>query len=259
MKTWALVLVAWLLPATLAVAQPAPVSAGPYDWSGWYAGANVGYGVGSDTVQLSPDSPGAVVRSGFVSPALSVNPHGLIGGVDVGRNWQRGKTVYGLEAGLRAAGITGTVVGPILLPDFDFQTTHTQDLNWLGTLRGRVGVAVSDRALLFVAGGLAYGQAGLSTFARTPRPCESTNFCATGSAKPWLLGWTIGAGVDYALASNWSARAEYLYYDLGTIHSDVTDLNPEYFQADPGPDLFRASARANGSVFSIGLNYKFGP
>ena len=259
MKTLALLLVAWL-PATAAVAEPpVPVAGGAHDWSGWYAGLSVGYGFGSDHVTLSPDSPGAVAREGFVSPDLVVNPGGFLGGAQLGRNWQQGNFVYGLEAGLSGAGITGTVVGPFINPDYNFQTTHTQSLDWLGTLRARVGAAVSNRALLFLSGGLAYGEAELSTFSNSERPCTGENFCVTGNAQAALLGWTLGGGFDYALASNWSARLEYLYYDLGTIRSAVTDLNPEFFQDDPGPDLFGAAAGVHGSVVSMSLSYRFSP
>jgi outer membrane immunogenic protein len=256
MKTSLLVLVA-CLSAAVAVAEPS--SARATDWSGWYAGANVGTGFGSDHVTLTPGSNGAEARSSFVSPDLPVSPHGLVGGADLGRNWQRGTFVYGFEAGLSASGIRDSIAGPFINPDYDFQTFQTQSLDWLGTLRARAGIAVSERTLLFVAGGLAYGGAALSTFSNSERPCESTNFCVSGKAKANLLGFTLGAGMDYALGSRWSARLEYLYYDLGTIRSDVTDLNPVYFEGDPGTDLFRAAARVNGSIVSVGLSYNFGP
>jgi len=245
-----------LLPLAFARQASAQETFSP-NWAGWYAGVNGGYGFGSNDIHLNTDSPGAVVRAGFVSPELNVKPNGPLGGGQIGKNWQQGKFVYGFESDLAYAGIRDNVVGPILLPGFDFQTTQTQKLEWFGTLRARAGVVVSDRALIFLSGGLAYGQAELSTFANTPRPCVGTNFCVTGYSREWLAGWTVGTGMDYALASNWSAKFEYLYYDLGKIDSTVLDINPASFVGVPGIDVFRGSSRINGSIVRIGLNYKF--
>lgn len=255
MRRLAVAIAAGLLSTPLLAAGPPSV----HDWSGWYAGVNVGYGFGSNPIHLDPESPGAInARSGFISHELDVKPSGVLGGVQAGKNWQQGQFVYGFEADLAYAGIGDTVVGPILIVPFNFQTTHTQNLEWFGTLRARAGVAVSDRALIFLTGGLAYGQAELSTFARTPLACTTTNFCVTGDTKKWLAGWTAGTGMDYALAGNWSAKFEYLYYDLGTIDNTVLDINPAFFQAPPGPDTYRGSARINGNIVRVGLNYKLG-
>lgn len=255
MKRLAVAVVVWLLSTPLFAAGPPPV----YGWSGWYAGLNFGYGFGSNNIHLEPESPGAInARSGFVSHDLGVSPKGLLGGVQFGKNWQQGTFVYGFESDLAYAGIRDDVTGPFLLVPFNFWTAHTQNLDWFGTLRARAGVAVSDRALIFLSGGLAYGQAELFTFGRTPLACVGTNFCVIGQTKEWRAGWTAGAGLEYVLAGNWSAKFDYLYYDLGKIENTVLDINPAFFQAPPGPDTYRGSARINGNIVRIGVNYKLG-
>jgi outer membrane immunogenic protein len=162
MKRWGAIIVASLLSGSAWAAgvppQLPPQTPPQTPWSGWYAGANIGYGFGDNHIALDPLSPGAVnARSGFISHSLDSHLNGALGGIQAGRNWQTGRFVYGFESDLDYAGIRGSVAGPLLIPPFDFQTTQTQKLDWFGTLRARAGVAVSDRTLIFLTGGLAYG------------------------------------------------------------------------------------------------------
>src|SRR5690242_9549021 len=115
---------------------------------------------------------------------------GLIGGT-LGYNWQNGPTVLGVETDLAWSGIDGNSAG------------RKTENNWLGTTRARLGYAI-DRWMPYVTGGLAYGDikarmAGLSG------ESESN------------VGWTAGAGAEFALAGNWTAKGEYLYVDLGDV------------------------------------------
>ena len=230
-----------------------PAAVASFGWSGWYVGANLGYGFGDNQINIDPVSPGAVIRSGFVSPVLDNHPRGVLGGIQIGVNRQTGNIVYGIESDLAYAGIRDTVVGPFLIPNFNFQTTDSQKLDWFGTLRARAGVAVTDRALLFVTGGLAFGRASVSTFAidTSANICGGTiKFCISGNSQNWMAGWTIGSGGEYAIAPAWSAKLEYLYYDLGRIENSMTDI------LDP-PDVFRGSTEVKGNVVRVGLNYRF--
>lgn len=248
-----------VLSASPAFAQTsAPVSLAVSHWSGWYVGANLGYGFGSNNIHLEPASDGAVLRSSFVSPRVNVDPGGLLGGIQFGKNWQHGNFIYGFEADLSYAGFRDRAVSPLELPGpFFFQTTHVQKLDSFGMLRARAGIPVSERMLLLFSGGLAFGQAELSTFAQRTGgvfPCVSPTFCVSGQTQKWMVGWTVGTGLEFALASKWSAKFEYLYYDLGKITNTVVDVDPLV-----PPDVFRGSARINGNIIRLGLNYKFNP
>jgi outer membrane immunogenic protein len=147
-------------------------------WTGFYVGANGGGAWGSST------------WSGFSSFNTS---GGLVGGT-VGYNRQFGQIVGGVEGDLDWANIQGGGVCT-----FGCQTTN----NWLGTVRGRLGYA-GGTWMPYVTGGLAFGnfQAG-NIF---------------GTSNTTNAGWTLGAGVEYAFAGNWTVKAEYLYVDLGNFN-----------------------------------------
>jgi outer membrane immunogenic protein len=242
------------LPAKTPVYK-ASLVAPAHNWSGWYAGANAGYGFSSNaTTDFTPLDPGAIARRSFVSPQLSENRNGFLGGFQIGLNQQTGKLVYGLEADLDYGQIKGSATGPaivIFLPSAITTSTETK-LDWFGTVRGRLGIAAFDRSLIYATGGLAYGRATSSTSFVDTGPCALiANFCSFASTQKWKAGWTLGAGWEYAFAAKWSAKLEYLYYDLGTITNTMTPAN-----GSTGV-TFGSSTRINGNIVRAGLNYKF--
>jgi outer membrane immunogenic protein len=154
-----------------------------YNWTGFYAGVNGGYGWGT---------------SDWGSPAVSLKPKGWLAGGTVGYNWQSGAIVYGLEGDFDWADVSdSTACGA-----FACQTKNT----WLATARGRLGYAF-DRWLPYLTGGAAFGNVKAS----------STNPAAIG-ASDTLTGWTVGGGLEYAFLGNWTAKIEYLYVDLGSFN-----------------------------------------
>jgi outer membrane immunogenic protein len=250
----ALSLSANALAADMPVKAP-PLTVPAYNWSGWYAGANAGYGFRSNaTTDFSPLDPGAIVRRSFVSPQLSESRNGFLGGFQIGVNQQAGKLVYGLEADLDYGQIKGGATGPaivIFLPS-TITTSTEMKLDWFGTVRGRLGMAAFDRSLIYATGGLAYGRATSSaSFVDTGSCALRSNFCSFASTQKWMAGWTLGAGWEYAFAAKWSAKLEYLYYDLGTITNTMTPAN-----GSTGV-TFGSSTRINGNIVRAGLNYKF--
>ena len=225
-----------------------------YDWSGWYAGANIGGAFGPSHVDIAPISPGAQLRDDFVSPRLDDSPTGVIGGFQAGLDRQTGQIVYGVVTDFSFANVRSHIVGPYLLIPFDFQTTDGQQLDNLGTLRGRLGFTPWDRSLIYLTGGLAYGRASVSTFAidTSADICGGTiKFCIGGNSQRWMAGFTLGAGWQYALGPNWSVQVEYLYYDLGKITNSMVDV------LAPNPDVFQGSAAVQGDIARVGLIYRF--
>jgi outer membrane immunogenic protein len=151
-----------------------------YNWTGFYVGANVGYGWG---------------KSNWDLPAVNTAPKGMIFGGTVGYNWQTGSIVYGIEGDYGWSMIKGSVACAAA-------SCETKN-NWLGTVRGRLGYAF-DRYLPYITAGGAFGEV------------QATNTNAGfGTAKKMLTGWTAGAGFEYAFLGNWTAKIEYLYVDLG--------------------------------------------
>jgi outer membrane immunogenic protein len=187
----------------------APIYNPVFTWTGFYLGLNGGGGWG----QSSWDRTGTFDLSG-----------GVIGGT-VGFNWQTGQVVLGIEGDADWSGMSGTT--STLCP-----VGCTTRNDWLGTVRGRVGYAF-DRFLPYVTGGLSAGDIR----ATTP---------GFAGATQTNLGWTIGAGMEVAIAGNWSAKAEYLHVDLGSFSCGLACglVTPD-----------NVSFRAN--LLRGGVNYKF--
>jgi outer membrane immunogenic protein len=173
------------------VTKAPPIVTQVYNWTGFYIGVNGGGGWGrSDWTQT-----GNFDLSG-----------GMVGGT-AGYNWQTGAWVFGLEGDLDWSNINGnTFLGCVP----GCKTTN----NWLGTARGRVGYAF-DRVLPYVTGGLAVGEV-------------QADVAGINVATNTNTGWTVGAGVEYAITNNWSAKAEYLYVDLGNFNCGIAcGANPD--------------------------------
>ena len=157
----------------------APVYMPPaFTWTGFYVGANAGYGWGN------------VNANGFANVG---DLDGFVGGGQVGYNYQMGQFVVGLEADLQAADLSsGNNLGLVGVKT-----------DYFGTVRARVGVAF-DRFMPYVTGGWAYGNVKTSV----PALAFSSDRSHTG-------GYAVGAGLEYAVTNNIIAGVEYLYVDLG--------------------------------------------
>jgi outer membrane immunogenic protein len=135
------------------------------------------------------------------------------------------------------------------LPFATYRTTVQQNLKWFATLRGRLGVAATDRLLLYGTGGLALGRLDYS--GNIHRTAILLNFDVPASTSVTKAGWTIGAGAEYALPDQWSIKAEYLYYDLGSasITGNLTVLG-----VVTGPQATYSFA-TRGNIVRFGLNH----
>jgi outer membrane immunogenic protein len=170
------------LPPGPAPYYKAPAYAAPYyNWTGFYIGVNGGGGLG----RSNWDTTGGFNTSG-----------GLVGGT-VGYNYQYSHAVFGIEGDIDWSGIQGTTTTATCPTG-----CKTSD-SWLSTVRGRVGYA-ADRFMPYITGGAAFGNINANTAGLT-----------TGTTN---AGWTIGAGIEFAIAGNWTAKAEYLYVDLGKFN-----------------------------------------
>jgi outer membrane immunogenic protein len=174
---------------------PPPAYRPAFTWSGFYVGVQAGYGWGDTDARTG-------TLSAF-NEAYSYNTSGALGGVHAGYNWQAQSIVLGLETDIEVAGIDGSGIGTL-------GSTHTTQIDWLGSFRGRVGVA-ADRTLFYLTGGLAYADID------TAGPSISNS--------DWRTGWTLGGGIEHAFTPNITARIEYRYTDLGSDSFGSTRLN----------------------------------
>lgn len=132
----------------------------------------------------------------------------------------------------------------------------TQKLTWFGTVRGRVGVLVTPSVLLYGTGGLAYGgfdTGGSITGNNVGGVPVTVAFPGTSSTR---VGWTAGAGIEGKISSNWTAKLEYLYMDLGSVSAGpiaTTILVPVRTNAGAS---YSSGFRDN--ILRVGVNYQFG-
>jgi outer membrane immunogenic protein len=228
--------------ADLMTRMPAPVAppamATTYNWSGAYAGGQIGYGWGSSDAgpasfyYTNGDFAGSIPGFGFSTA-------GAIGGVEAGYGWQWRSLYVGIEADASAAGIKGSYTDDV--NKFSVDST----LQWLSTARVRVGLPI-DRILLFASGGVAVGgvRGDLHDFYAGPGTINSSS-SSTG------LGWAASVGAEMALTDRWTVKAEYLYADLGSQKYD--------FVEPTGPDWshIATSARTTASIARVALDYRF--
>ena len=264
-------------------AAPAPI------WKGLYAGLNAG-GIWGNNSSINtttyPSGNYANANAIYWAPGNgSVNSNannlvGFIGGGQIGYNWQPTFNGYNFVAGFEAdiQGIAGTGNGqrnrfwisPAGEADSSLQnySNTSGSLNFLGTVRGRVGWLAMPTLLVYGTGGLAYG--GVN-FKNTTTTIETTsagvaNWLATGSATSnnTQVGYAAGGGVEWMFMPNWSAKVEYLYYNLGDISASGTQyLTPLQSPATPAiatAQYFRTSSfsgQISGNIARAGVNYHF--
>jgi outer membrane immunogenic protein len=246
-------------------APPAPVV---YNWTGFYVGGNAGYGWGSNAVALSGDPFSLFVsglNAGTFPSSIGSKPRGFVGGGQLGWNYQTGSYVFGLEGDidftdLKSSGsvVTAAPVAPgVGIPR---TLSGSQKLDWLATFRARAGITATDRLLLYVTGGGAAGHGSVSAslttndFAGAPGSGCVAGTCETASFTDTRFGWAAGAGLEYAMWGNWSIKAEYLHYDLGSISVTAADAR---FPA--GTNILVGSVPLRGDIVRGGVNVKFGP
>ena len=197
--------------APLYKAPPAQVTQA-YNWTGFYLGVNGGGGWG---------------HSRWDSSSADINLSGGLVGGTAGYNWQFGQAVVGLEGDVDWAHLQGTN-SSTLCPN----GCSTSD-SWLSTVRGRAGYAFGG-VLPYVTGGLAVGDIQAAT----------PGFAGASDTK---AGWTVGGGLEIALPGNWSAKAEYLHVDLGSLNCGTgCGVTPS------------DSVSMHDNIFRAGVNYRFG-
>ena len=201
-----------------------------YNWTGAYMGAFAGTPWGDEhwftALANSRDVP---------------QFRGYLWGGQAGYNVQAGRFVYGIEGDYgwsNARGGKACTGGAT-----PFFLTCEAEVNSLASLTGRLGYTLG-RAMFYGKGGLAAGEVTAQTSQNQNLPLPPSNTPVNGESN-WHLGWTIGGGMEFALTDRWSAKAEYMYYDLGK----------ESYRID---NNLVADAETRGSTVRIGVNYHFG-
>ena len=245
-------------PSALA-APPAPA----VNWTGFYIGGNLG-GVVNQTSGTSDFLDPSAAPGGNVNPQSNSfsNSH-FIGGVQAGYNWQFApRWVAGIEAdwdwthaGYDFCRQTDTASVACANNAFGFESVSSTT-DWLATVRARLGVTVAD-VLLYATGGVAFGHIETTLVQNcVPAGCGNSGIARVTSVTSGTdrTGWVAGLGAEYAFNNNWSARAEWLYVDLGTIDSTLIATPADIA---PSPQTTTWSRSEHYHQFRIGVNYRF--
>jgi outer membrane immunogenic protein len=246
------------LPSRRAPA-PAFVAAPVFTWTGFYVGVNLGYGWGNndnDTIVVPAGTPG-FGPAGATAVFGDSDNDGVLGGAQIGYNWQTGMFVFGIEADIQAADMGGGSRGVALVTagaapaGFTFARTGG-GLDWFGTVRARAGIAF-DRTLVYATGGWAFGGGDDNScggvFAAGVVGCGDDD---TRS------GWALGGGVEYAFTNNLTLGVEGLYVNLERGNNNglfvgTTAAGAAVF----APVAFRSSDDDDFGLVRAKLNWKF--
>lgn len=222
-----------------------PVIDGPVNWSGLSVGGSVGGLWG----QSKQEQAGLVFDDiERVKPRVA----GVYVGGQVGYDYQVGNIVLGVAGD---AGFANAKGGRGCASDFDGNLFNCQtNVDALYMATGRVGYAF-DRTLLYVKGGAAFADTSekqQNNFANQPTFLQQQFGVVLGDSnvKAVSAGWTVGAGFEYALNKNWSAKAEYLHYQLD--RENYARVNSAV-----APNSAFVSAQHSGDIVKVGVNYRF--
>jgi outer membrane immunogenic protein len=211
------------------------------NWTGLYIGVNGGYSWGRASADLTATqlSFGTITTTTLGGNVLDVTlvpgpttiaslsdrarMDGWIGGGQIGYNAKFNDWVLGIEADFQGTGQRGgsTFCLTAACPLGSTGITSDFHVRWFGTLRGRAGLLADPNLLLYVTGGLAYGEIGAdyaTSVTGTP------GLLGTLSGKATRAGFVVGGGAEYRLSERWSFKLEYLYMDLGSVDASPSAL-----------------------------------
>jgi outer membrane immunogenic protein len=240
---------------------------------------------GNPAINVFP-VPTSIAASSAASGALSSHPAGFIGGGQVGYNYQFANSFSSVVAGIEAdiqgvasgggsSTVSNVVTAPIAFPNnfVDTSISASNRLDYLGTVRGRVGFLFTPTLLAYGTGGLAYG--GVSSNTNISGSTVGFNLGLASGNAPYFsnggfsntrVGWTVGGGLEWLFLPNWSAKVEYLYYNLGSVSYSAG--NPTSI-VQPGTTgglavgspfyslSSQSSTHFNGNIVRVGINYHF--
>jgi len=240
------------MAADMAVKALPPPPAPIYNWTGFYIGGNVGAGWADTRFSGIP-----VTGDHFLLPTSSFstgNGDGnIVGGVQVGFNWQWDRIVLGLEgtySGSDVRNSTGLIPDPVFAGE---NIKLHSKITEYATIVGRAGFAPTNDWLLYAKGGFAAGRIQTNPQDFFPLPATLQHF---SSDSAWHNGWTVGGGVEYKWAQHWVFGLEYDYYSFDTKNH----ANPLIGTTGAGigaPTFYSENVKATMSTVTARVSYLF--
>jgi outer membrane immunogenic protein len=246
-----------------AAAGPLPMvyAAAPYQWTGFYAGGNVGLGIGTTRSGQTEFEPLVPPFSAMTTRDGVLSPFGVIGGVQAGYNWQGGRNwLVGFEADIQGSSqhdnacLAGecsiqTDPGPVTN---SIAFTIEQRLEYFGTARGRIGF-VNNNILFYGTGGLAFGRVNETVAFNSSGPGTS-NLHVSSTTTSDQVGWAAGGGIEAALGERLTAKVEYLHLDLGSVTNALALV-----VAGQPAETTTTTSKVRDDIVRAGFNYRIGP
>ena len=237
-----------LIGALPAFAADLPVKAAPvpvaiYNWTGFYAGGHVGYGIG---------------MTDWLTSSFDYQVKGFLGGGQIGYNQQVGNVVFGIEADASWGNIKGDqalFVGGAAVR-FNQMASGGTTIDGLGTLTARLGLA-QDRWLVYVKGGAAWAHERHNHAATGNQVAPPLDLTANGNGSEDRFGYVFGIGSEWAFWGNWSFKSEYNYVHLGT--REVRLAGSRTINAVTTPLIANFDIQQSLHLAKFGVNYRFGP
>jgi outer membrane immunogenic protein len=257
-------------------------------WTGFYVGLNAGGTWSSNNSIYVASAP--IFANGALGPAaafsaaaalggsgvFSSNAGGFLGGGQIGYNWQfyNGAAVAGIEADIQGIAYSNNnrnYISAIPAPFGNNVVTAMsarKSLDYIGTVRGRLGWLFTPTLLVYGTGGLAYGGVTVNVAGFQGVVPGNANFATAGFAggqfSDTRVGWTAGGGLEWMFWPNWSAKVEYLYYDLGSVRTSggltATTTSATFTPAPSAlawANVTEISTRFRGNIVRAGVNYHF--
>ena len=228
------------------------------NWSGLYIGLHAGYGWGEHEGTGLYDAD-EMFRGGF-------DIEGGLAGGQIGYNFQTGSLVLGIEADASWTDIDGSGafdIGPTGNPTYrwDIQT----DVEWLASLRGRIGLLLTPTFLIYGTGGVAWADINSrqqSFCYAAGRNCAVDVQVTDTSSSETVVGWVAGLGAEWQFAQGWSLKAEWQHYDFGDVDTKFHGVaNPNGLQGGVTNENYTNDTFPGDltlDVIRLGVNYKFG-
>jgi outer membrane immunogenic protein len=240
----------------------------PFRWSGFYMGVNGGaaFGQFSNSLSIANDPPGNVILLDSLAGVSATGSTDLsdtvfTGGVQAGYNFQTGRVVWGIELdfnSMRLDAAFGSNSFPNPTGTAAFALHENASTSWLFTARPRLGWTITDRTLIYATGGVAVTKLDFSQdFSNRlfpPLPPE------TASVSKTKVGWTVGGGLEAAIAERWTFKGEYLFTQFGS--EEAAGVAATTVSAGGGPPTplsatFNNSVKLDVHILRAGINYKF--
>lgn len=286
--------------AELPLTKLSPITAPAPIWTGFYAGLNAGSSwatnnnihVNEASTWLNPNiinsyantTNAAVTDTGSsITIPMQISPN-FMGGFQAGYNEKiLGSAVAGIETDFQGLVVTGSLASTIAQSFGFYYSDHilnrlhfneiynlfsvSKNLSYIGTTRGRVGYLAFPDLLVYLTGGLAYGGVSLNSYTQQQNSngVSQVGFIGSSQYSNTKLGWAAGSGLEWFFSANWSLKAEYLYYSLGSVNMAMGQAISSRLMAGNGlsvGDVSRISAltaRTNfsGNIVHAGVNYHF--